>query len=93
VKLRPARAARTALVPDKRCLRWLLLQVDGRPANALAIEVDGDLYAVCDFDEGDAAVHAVLLAVEGHGTGNRARAIPLPVIVRSRISLKAPDRR
>jgi hypothetical protein len=49
-----------------KCLRWLLLQVDRRPADPFSGEIDGYLYTVSNFDERNATVHAVLLAVEGH---------------------------
>ena len=54
----------------------LLLEVDGRAADSLSLEVDSDLYTIRDLDKRDTAVHAVLLAVEGHGSRNCARAGP-----------------
>ena len=44
---------------------WLLLVDDKRAAHARAFEVDTYLDAVSDSDEGNAAVHAKLLPVEG----------------------------
>jgi hypothetical protein len=53
---------------------WLLLKDHRRPADSLRLEGDGHLDAVGDSDEGNAAVHAVFLTVEGHCAVNLARA-------------------
>jgi hypothetical protein len=55
-------------------LRRLFLKGQGRSADALAFEIDCDLDAVGDLDEGNAAVHAIVFAVEGHGATDVARA-------------------
>ena len=47
---------------------------EGRTAGAFAFEVNGDLDPVGDLDEGDAAVHAIVFAIEGHGAFDLARA-------------------
>jgi hypothetical protein len=52
----------------------LLLIYDARTAELFDLEVDIDLDPVGDLDEGDAAVDAVVLAVEGHGSLDRALA-------------------
>jgi hypothetical protein len=59
--------AETALLP-----KWLLLKDHRRAANSLPLEVDSHLDAVSDSDEGNAAVHPVVLTVEGHRPFNRA---------------------
>jgi len=51
---------------------WLLLQLQRRPAGSFPLEVDGHLNAVGSFDERNAAVHPVVLTVEGHCPFNRA---------------------
>jgi hypothetical protein len=51
---------------------WLLLKYQRRPANSLAMEVDCHLDTVGDPDEGDAAVHPIVLTVEGHCPFNLA---------------------
>ena len=51
---------------------WLLLKGHRRAANSLPLEGDSHLDAVSDFDEGNAAVHPIVLAVEGHRPFNRA---------------------
>jgi hypothetical protein len=43
-----------------------LFEDNGRPADTLPLQIHGYLDAVGDFDERDAAVHSVLLSVEGH---------------------------
>ena len=58
-----------------RC-NGLLLEDDGRPAHACAFEVETHLDAVSDSDKGNAAGHPIVLPVEGHGPGNRARPGP-----------------
>jgi len=55
---------------------WLLLQIQGRPADSLRLEINSDLDPVSDLDEGNAFVHPVLLAVEGHRPLNGTRACP-----------------
>jgi hypothetical protein len=50
----------------------LLLKVHRRPANSLCLEVHGHLDTVCDLDEGNAAVHPVILTVESHCPFDRA---------------------
>src|SRR6266480_4264269 len=51
---------------------WLLLEYQRRSAYSLPFEVDCHLDAISDFDERNAAVHAVVLAVEGHRPFNLA---------------------
>jgi len=46
----------------------LSLQLQGRPAHALTVQVNIHFNAVRDVDEGDAAVHAVVFAVKSHHT-------------------------
>ncbi len=53
-------------------LRRLLLKDYRRPADSLPLEGDIHFDTVGDLDEGNAAVHSVLLAVEGHRPLNRA---------------------
>ena len=53
------------------------LKTNGRPADSLPLEVDSNLDAVGNLDEGDAAVHPVVLTVEGHCPFNLAYACPL----------------
>jgi hypothetical protein len=55
------------VVLDVQTLEQLLLEDEVGAADQDALEVDGDFDAVGDFDQGDAFVHAVVLAVEGHG--------------------------
>jgi hypothetical protein len=50
----------------------LLLILHGRATDSRSREIDRDLNAVGDFDERDAAVHPVFLAVKGHGSGDGA---------------------
>ena len=57
-------------------LRPLRLQIHRRPAYALRMEVDTHLDAVGDLDEGDAAIHPVLLSIEGHCARDRAHSSP-----------------
>ncbi|HLY40274.1 MAG TPA: hypothetical protein VKR52_03630, partial [Terracidiphilus sp.] len=45
---------------------WLLFEDEGRAADLFGFEGDGDFDVVGDFDEGDAAVHAVIFAIENH---------------------------
>jgi hypothetical protein len=59
----------------KRCGtgdRWLLLEYQRRSAYSLPFEVDYHFDAVGDLYQGDAFVHAVILAVEGHRSFNLA---------------------
>ena len=50
---------------------WLLLlEHQRRPAYAPPVEVDHHFDAVGDLYQGDAFVHAVILAVEGHSSFN-----------------------
>jgi hypothetical protein len=51
---------------------WLLLKDYRRAADSLRLEGDGYLDAVGDLDEGNAAVHPVVFAVEGHCPFNLA---------------------
>ena len=55
---------------------WLLLKGHRRPADSLHLEIHGHLDAVGNLDEGNAAVHSVVLTVEGHRPFDRARARP-----------------
>jgi hypothetical protein len=63
-----------------RCVRFLhaptmaSLKRQRWPTDALPLEMDTYLHTVGNLDERNAAVHAVLLSVEGHGSRNRARA-------------------
>ncbi len=50
--------------PRAHFCQALLLKNDWRPADSLRLQGDGHLYAVGDLDEGDAAVHPVVLTVE-----------------------------
>ena len=66
---------------------WLFLKNQGRTADALHLEVDTHLDAVGDLDEGNAAVHSVVLTVEGHCPFDLAYACPLaPVTVNVSVS-------
>jgi hypothetical protein len=56
---------------------WLLLVDDPRPADLLRDEADSNLDTVGDFDEGNAAIHPVVLAVESQRPLNVADARPL----------------
>src|ERR1700746_50179 len=60
----------------KRRLQNLLLEGWGQACDPLPLEVDVDLDAIGDFDEGYAAVHAVLFAVEGHSADDGSRRGP-----------------
>src|SRR5271157_1533272 len=51
---------------------WLWFENQRRPADALPLEVDSHLNAVGDLDEGNAAVHPVILAIKGHCPFNLA---------------------
>ena len=51
---------------------WLLLEYQRRSAYSLPFEVDCHLDPISDPDERNAAVHAVVLAVEGHRPFNLA---------------------
>lgn len=44
----------------------LLLQVHRRAADPFRLEIDSHLDTVSDLDEGNTAVHPILLTVEGH---------------------------
>ena len=63
---------------EGRAARFLrsLFKNWGRPADSFSLEVDTHLDAVGNFDEGNAAVHPVLLTVEGHCPFNAARTFP-----------------
>ena len=50
----------------------LLLEYQRRPTNSLPLEVDYHFDAVGDLYQGDAFVHAIVLAVEGHRPCNLA---------------------
>ena len=59
----------TVVISRRRSSRrdWsLLLKDQGRPADSLSLEGDSHLDAVGDLNEGNAAVHPVILTVEGH---------------------------
>ena len=45
-----------------------MLQCERGAADTCPVETDVDLNAVCDLDERNAAVHSVVLAVEGHSS-------------------------
>jgi len=51
---------------------WLWLEDQRRAAESLALEVDSDVDAVADPDEGNAFIHPVVLPVEDHGPMNLA---------------------
>jgi hypothetical protein len=46
---------------------WLFFQGQWRAANFFFLEVEGYLDVIGDFDEWNAFVHAVILAIELHG--------------------------
>ena len=50
---------------------WLVLQGHGRSADSLGFEIDTHLDPVGDLNEGNAAVHPVLLTVKCHRPLNR----------------------
>src|SRR5438552_6109391 len=54
----------------------LWLESNWRPADALRFKVDSHLNAVRNLNEGNTAVHPIVLAVEGHCPVNLARAGP-----------------
>ena len=56
--------------------RWLLLEYQRRSAHALTLEVDYHFDTVCDLHQRDSFIHPIILAVEGHGPLNFARARP-----------------
>ena len=56
---------------------WLLLVDHPRPADLLRDEADSNLDTVGDFDEGDAAIHPVVLTVESQCPLDVSRAGPL----------------
>ena len=56
-----------------------LLEVDGRPADALSFEVQGDLDTIGNLDERNTAVDAVILAVERHDPAQTRRYRARPV--------------
>jgi hypothetical protein len=45
---------------------WLLFEDEGWAANLFGFKGYGDFDVVGDFDEGDAAIHAVVFAIEDH---------------------------
>ena len=49
-----------------------------RPADAFSDEVETDVDMIGDFDEGNAFVHPIVLAIEDHGSFNFAGTRPLP---------------
>jgi hypothetical protein len=57
---------------DTLLMGWLLLKIHWRTADARPLQVDSHLDAVGDLDEGNAAVHALLLTIEGHCPLNSA---------------------
>ena len=52
--------------------KWLLLEYQRRSADSLPFEVDYHFDAVGDLYQGDAFVHSIVLAVEGHRPCNLA---------------------
>ena len=56
---------------------WLLLVDHPRPADLLRDEADSNLDTVGDFDEGNAAIHPVVLTVESQCPLDVSRAGPL----------------
>jgi hypothetical protein len=68
LKPRPPEERRRADAGNK----WLLLEYQLRSADSLPFEVDYYLDAVGDLYQGDAFVHAIVLAVEGHRPCNLA---------------------
>jgi hypothetical protein len=63
------RMAATAILPE-----WLLLKDQRRTADAFDLEGDGHFDAIGNLDEGNAAIHSVFFAVEGHRPVNGAGA-------------------
>ncbi len=49
-----------------RCKSWLLVEVHGRPADTLSLEVKIYVDMVGDLDERNAFVHSVIPTVENH---------------------------
>ena len=58
---------------------WLLLKDHWRAADSLRLESDCYLDAVGNPDEGNPAIHPVVLTVEGHCPSDVARSFPLGV--------------
>jgi len=58
---------------------WLLLKDHRRPADSLCLKGDSYLDTVGDPNERNAAVHTIVLAVEGHCPFNLAYAFALAV--------------
>ena len=59
---------------DTKATSLLLLKGNRRSADPRCMEVDSYFNAVGNLNKGNAAVHSILLAVEGHGSLDRARA-------------------
>src|SRR5262245_20412724 len=57
---------------------WLWLKNQRRPTDSLAFELESHVNMVGDLDEGNALVHPIVLAVEGHCSFNFGRACSLP---------------
>ena len=55
-----------------RCKSWLLVEVHGRPADALSLEVKTYVDMVGDLDERNAFVHSVIPTIEDHFPFNLA---------------------
>ena len=55
----------------------LLLKRRWKSADSLPLQVDINFNSVRYLDERDAAIHAVVLTVKGHGPNNGARGAPL----------------
>ena len=64
------------VISSEQYCGWLLLEDQCRAADLVAFELDVDFNSIGDFDEGDTAVHPILLTVEGHGATDRAVASP-----------------
>jgi hypothetical protein len=56
------------ILSDVSARHWLLFKYQRWSADALAFQVDVHLDAIGDLNEGNAAVHSVILAVEGHSS-------------------------
>lgn len=66
--------------PEGVLLPALLLKEQRRSADPFHLEVNRDLNAVGDPDEGNAAVHAEFFAIERHCSLDFSRALALTVI-------------
>ena len=58
------------VTPSSTGNKWLLLEYQRRSADSPPFEVDYHFDAVGDLYQGDAFVHAIVLAVKGHSSFN-----------------------